>query len=146
MHHSDTGFDVTTALRFHPIEIFLSILVKGVFIILVGVPVFSVVLFEIILNGCAMFNHSNLRLPLWLDRMIRALIVTPDMHRIHHSIHNSEYNTNYGFSLSVWDRIFSSYRDQPEGRHESMAIGQKVFNQPGEARLDRLVTQPFRNG
>jgi sterol desaturase/sphingolipid hydroxylase (fatty acid hydroxylase superfamily) len=144
MHHTDTGFDVTTALRFHPIEIFLSILVKGAFIILIGVPVFAVVLFEVILNGCAMFNHSNVRLPLWLDRIVRPLIVTPDMHRVHHCMSDTEYNYNYGFSLSLWDHLFGSYRDQPEGQHESMLIGQKVFNQPGEARLDRLVTQPFR--
>jgi sterol desaturase/sphingolipid hydroxylase (fatty acid hydroxylase superfamily) len=144
MHHTDTDFDVTTALRFHPVEILLSVLIKGFFIIFLGAPVFAVIAFEIILNGSAMFNHSNIRIPLWLDRIIRAIVVTPDMHRIHHSVDNSEYNRNFGFALSLWDRLFASYAEQPAESHETMPIGLDIFNQPIEARLDRLVTQPFR--
>ncbi len=145
MHHTDTAFDVTTALRFHPIEIFLSILLKAGLIILLGAPVLAVILFEIILNGAAMFNHSNIRIPLWLDRIVRWVIVTPDMHRVHHSIHKKEYSHNFGFSLSVWDRLFRSYTPQPEDGHQTMVIGLDVFNDPEEARLDKLISQPFRN-
>ena len=145
MHHADTGFDATTALRFHPVEIFISVLIKAVAIILLGAPVFAVVLFEVILNGSAMFNHSNFRLPLWLDRLIRPVIVTPDMHRVHHSTISSEHNMNYGFALSVWDRIFGSYLPQPSAGHEEMEIGLKRFREPAEMRVDKLITQPFRN-
>ena len=145
MHHTDTVFDVTTALRFHPIEIFLSIFLKAGVIILLGAPVLAVILFEIILNGAAMFNHSNIRIPLWLDQVIRWVIVTPDMHRVHHSIHKKEYSHNFGFSLSIWDRLFRSYTPQPEDGHQTMTIGQDKFNDPGEARLDKLISQPFRD-
>ena len=145
MHHTDTAFDVTTALRFHPIEIFLSIFLKAGAIILLGAPVLAVILFEIILNGAAMFNHSNIRMPLWLDRILRWVIVTPDMHRVHHSSHEEEYNHNFGFCLSVWDRLFGSYTSQPKDGHRAMIIGLDEFNTPAEARLDRLISQPFRN-
>ncbi len=145
MHHTDTAFDITTALRFHPIEIFVSILLKAGVIILLGAPVLAVILFEIILNGAAMFNHSNIRIPLWLDRVVRWVIVTPDMHRVHHSIHKKEYSHNFGFCLSVWDRLFRSYTPQPEDGHQAMVIGLEVFNTPEEARLDKLISQPFRN-
>ena len=145
MHHTDTVFDVTTALRFHPIEIFLSIFLKAGVIILLGAPVLAVILFEIILNGAAMFNHSNIRIPLWLDQVIRWVIVTPDMHRVHHSIHKREYSHNFGFSLSIWDRLFRSYTPQPEDGHQTMTIGLDKFNAPGEARLDKLISQPFRD-
>jgi len=145
MHHADTGFDATTALRFHPVEIFISVFIKAVAIMLLGAPVFAVVLFEVILNGSAMFNHSNFRLPLWLDRLIRPVIVTPDMHRVHHSTKSSEHNMNYGFALSVWDRIFGSYLPQPSAGHEEMEIGLKRFREPAEMRVDKLITQPFRN-
>ncbi|MXZ80796.1 MAG: sterol desaturase family protein [Gammaproteobacteria bacterium] len=144
MHHTDTAFDFTTALRFHPIEIFLSILIKAAAIILLGAPVFAVIAFEIILNGSAMFNHGNVVLPKALDRPLRWLVVTPDMHRVHHSPDPDEHNMNYGFFLSVWDRIFGSYRDQPRQPHADMQIGLTVFNQDREARVDRLITQPFR--
>lgn len=144
MHHTDIGFDVTTALRFHPLEIFLSVLVKAVFIMLLGAPVFAVIAFEIILNGAAMFNHGNVRMPKWLDNLIRVFIVTPDMHRVHHSVIPEEHNANFGFALSLWDRIFGSYLSQPSVSHQSMTIGLDVFNKPDETRLARLISQPFR--
>ncbi len=144
MHHTDTAFDVTTALRFHPIEILLSIVLKGGVIVLLGAPILGVIAFEIILNGFAMFNHGNIRLPLWADKYLRYFIVTPDMHRVHHSVLEEEHAHNYGFFLSVWDGIFHSYIDQPEHGHETMAIGLDKFNDASEARLDKLLTQPFR--
>ena len=145
MHHTDTGFDVTTALRFHPLEIFLSVIVKAGAIVILGAPVFAVIAFEVILNGCAMFNHSNIRMPKWLDGIIRVFIVTPDMHRIHHSTIPREHDANFGFALSIWDRIFGSYISKPSVSHESMAIGLDMFNNSDEARIDRLISQPFRN-
>ena len=144
MHHTDTAFDFTTALRFHPIEIFISILIKAVVIVLLGAPAFAVIAFEIILNGSAMFNHGNIKIPSVMDRVLRWIIVTPDMHRIHHSIDPKEHNMNYGFFLSVWDRIFGSYLDQPGQPQTTMPIGLEIFNQGSEARVDRLITQPFR--
>ena len=144
MHHTDTEFDVTTALRFHPLEILISIVIKVVVIILLGAPLLAVIAFEIILNGTAMFNHANIRLPTMVDKILRLVIVTPDMHRVHHSIHDDEYNTNYGFNLSLWDRLFSSYTAQPEDGHAEMRIGQPDYRDPNEARLDKLLTQPFR--
>lgn len=145
MHHTDPEFDFTTALRFHPIEIFLSILIKAVAIVLIGAPVFAVIVFEIILNGSAMFNHSNLKLPGLVDRFVRLVLVTPDMHRVHHSILSREHNMNYGFALSLWDRIFGSYRAQPSGSHEAMEIGLPEFRDERESRIDWLVTHPFRS-
>ena len=144
MHHTDTEFDVTTALRFHPIEIIISIAFKAVVIILLGAPLLAVIAFEIILNGTAMFNHGNIKLPAAVDRVLRWFIVTPDMHRVHHAIHSDEYNTNYGFNLSVWDRLFSSYTAQPKDGHREMQIGQHEYREQSEARLDKLLTQPFR--
>lgn len=145
MHHTDTEFDVTTALRFHPIEILLSILIKAVVIILLGAPILAVIGFEIILNSSAMFNHSNVRMPKWLDKYIRYLVVTPDMHRVHHSVYKNEHDFNYGFCLSCWDRLFGSYRAQPRDGHREMKIGLEVFNQKNDGRLDKLLIQPFRN-
>ncbi len=144
MHHTDTEFDVTTALRFHPVEILISILIKAAIIILIGAPVLAVIAFEIILNGTAMFNHGNIKLPAMVDKALRLLIVTPDMHRIHHAIHGEEYNTNYGFNLSIWDRLFASYTAQPRDGHIEMQIGQPDYREQSEARLDKLLTQPFR--
>lgn len=144
MHHTDTEFDVTTALRFHPIEILLSILIKAVVIILIGAPILAVIGFEIILNSSAMFNHSNVRIPRWLDKCLRYIVITPDMHRVHHSVHKNEHDFNYGFCLSCWDRLFGSYLDQPKDGHQEMKIGLEIFNQKEEARLDKLLTQPFR--
>ncbi len=144
MHHTDTEFDVTTALRFHPVEIFISLLIKIAVIILLGVPLLAVIAFEIILNGIAMFNHANIKLPTVVDKVLRLIIVTPDMHRVHHAIHADEYNTNYGFNLSLWDRLFASYNAQPKDGHEAMQIGQSEYRDPSEVRLDKLLTQPFR--
>lgn len=123
VHHADTDIDVTTAIRFHPVEIVLSMLLKIGLVYLLGPAALAVILFEIILNGTAMFNHSNLKLPLWLDAVLRRVLVTPDMHRVHHSVHRHEHDSNYGFSLSVWDRIFGTYIAQPEAGHEGMQIG-----------------------
>ena len=144
MHHTDTEFDVTTALRFHPIEIVISMFIKAAVIILIGAPILAVILFEIILNGTAMFNHGNIKLPKVLDKVLRLILVTPDMHRVHHAVHDEEYNTNYGFNLSVWDRLFGSYTEQPRDGHATMKIGQPGYRESTEARLDKLLTQPFR--
>lgn len=123
VHHTDRDMDVTTAVRFHPIEICLSMVYKMAIVAILGAPVAAVILFEVILNGCAMFNHANLRLPKWLDRALRIFIVTPDMHRVHHSAQPTETNSNYGFSTSLWDRIFGSYTAQPSAGHNAMTIG-----------------------
>ena len=145
VHHADLDYDVTTGARFHPIEIILSMLIKFATIIVLGPPVVAVVIFEVILNGLAMFNHGNIRLPLGLDRVLRLLIVTPDMHRVHHSVEDDEANSNFGFNLSLWDRLFGTYRDQPRGGHEGMTIGIHKFRTPAEAsRIDGLLLMPFR--
>lgn len=123
MHHADTGFDVTTGLRFHPLEIVLSMVWKAAVIVLLGPPVVAVLVFEIVLNGTAMFNHSNAKLPLGLDRRLRLLLVTPDMHRVHHSTIRRETDSNYGFNFPFWDRIFRTYNDQPAKGHDDIDIG-----------------------
>ncbi len=123
VHHSDVDIDVTTAVRFHPIEIGLSMLLKIGLVYLLGPPAMAVILFEIILNSTAMFNHSNLALPLSIDRAVRRVLVTPDMHRVHHSVHRQEHDSNYGFSLSIWDRTFGTYVAQPVDGHDDMDIG-----------------------
>ncbi|CAA0081708.1 Uncharacterised protein [BD1-7 clade bacterium] len=123
MHHSDLDFDVTTALRFHPLEILLSMVIKTAAVIALGLPPFTIVLFEIILNGLAMFNHGNVQLPKRLDNLLRQVIVTPDMHRVHHSVVWHESNSNFGFNLSIWDRLFHSYEAQPAAGHLQMDIG-----------------------
>lgn len=127
VHHSDLDIDVTTAIRFHPIEIGLSMLYKVVLVFLFGIDALAVLLFEIILNGCALFNHSNIALPSWLDRCLRLVIVTPDMHRVHHSIEREETDSNYGFNLAIWDRFFGTYVAQPKAGHEGMKIGLPQF-------------------
>ncbi|MCF6233453.1 MAG: sterol desaturase family protein [Rhodobacteraceae bacterium] len=123
VHHSDTDIDVTTAIRFHPIEIALSMLLKIGLVYLLGPAAIAVILFEIILNGTAMFNHSNLALPLRVDKILRRILVTPDMHRVHHSVHRHEHDSNYGFSLSIWDHMFGTYVAQPGEGHDDMKIG-----------------------
>lgn len=123
VHHADVDLDVTTAIRFHPVEIGLSMLLKIGLVYLIGPAAWAVIVFEVLLNGTAMFNHANLRLPLWLDRVLRYLLVTPDMHRVHHSVHRAEHDSNYGFSLSIWDRMFGTYIAQPQDGHEHMDIG-----------------------
>jgi len=145
VHHADLDYDLTTGARFHPIEIILSMLIKFATIMVLGPPVVAVILFEVILNGMAMFNHGNVRLPRALDRSLRWLVVTPDMHRVHHSVEDDETNSNFGFNLSCWDRLFGTYRDQPRGGHEGMTIGIRGYREPKEASwLPGLLTLPFR--
>lgn len=123
VHHADRDMDVTTAIRFHPLEIALSMLLKIGLVYLLGPAAIAVILFEILLNGTALFNHANLRLPLAFDRVLRLVLVTPDMHRVHHSIHRHEHDSNYGFALSIWDRMFRTYTPQPEAGHDGMTVG-----------------------
>jgi len=123
MHHADTGFDLTTALRFHPLEIVLSMFWKAAVIIALGAPPVAVLVFEIVLNGAAMFNHANIRLPKAMDTVLRLLIVTPDMHRIHHSTDPRETDSNYGFNLAIWDRLFSTYTQTPRRGNTGLEIG-----------------------
>ncbi len=144
MHHSDLEFDVTTGLRFHPLEILLSMVIKLAIVASVGPPAIAVLTFEVLLNATSMFNHSNIRIPLGLDRVLRLLVVTPDMHRVHHSIHPSETNSNFGFNLPWWDRLLGTYRAQPREGHESMTIGIKQFRTRRDLWLDRMLIQPLR--
>jgi sterol desaturase/sphingolipid hydroxylase (fatty acid hydroxylase superfamily) len=145
VHHADPDFDVTTGARFHPIEIILSMLIKFATIIVLGAPVAAVVIFEVLLNATAMFNHGNIRLPLGLDRVLRWLVVTPDMHRVHHSVEDDETNSNFGFNLPWWDRLFGTYRDQPRGGHEGMTIGIHTFRSASEvAWLPGMLSLPFK--
>jgi sterol desaturase/sphingolipid hydroxylase (fatty acid hydroxylase superfamily) len=145
MHHADLDIDVSTGLRFHPIEIILSMLIKMGIVIVVGVPALAVVAFEVVLNATSMFNHSNAAMPGWLDRIVRLVVVTPDMHRVHHSIKRHETDSNFGFNLPWWDRLFGTYRAEPEAGHQGMTVGLPIFRDPQELRLDRLITQPFRD-
>ena len=142
MHHSDVDIDVTTGARFHPVEIVLSMIIKFASIVALGAPAIAVILFEVILNATSMFNHSNVKLPGALDRVLRFVLVTPDMHRVHHSINPDEANCNFGFNLPWWDRLMETYRDQPRDGHEGMTIGLDRFRNPRDQRLDRLVIQP----
>ncbi len=144
MHHADLEFDVTTGSRFHPIEIVLSMLIKLAVVAALGPPALAVLIFEILLNVTAMFNHSNVRLPANVDALLRWFVVTPDMHRVHHSVEVRETNSNFGFNLPWWDRLFGTYRAQPQAGHEAMTIGIEQFRDPTEQRIDRLLTQPFR--
>jgi sterol desaturase/sphingolipid hydroxylase (fatty acid hydroxylase superfamily) len=145
VHHADPDYDLTTGVRFHPIEIILSMLIKLAAVMVLGPPVLSVILFEVILNGMAMFNHGNVRLPWGLDRALRALVVTPDMHRVHHSVEDDEANSNFGFNLSWWDRLFGTYRDQPRAGHEGMTIGIHKYREPRAVSwLPGLLALPLR--
>ncbi|HEY5790469.1 MAG TPA: sterol desaturase family protein [Gammaproteobacteria bacterium] len=146
VHHTDMEFDLTTALRFHPVEIVLSMLIKMGLVAALGAPALAVLLFEILLNGAAMFNHGNVYLPWEWDRRLRRVIVTPDMHRVHHSVRPVETNSNYGFNLSVWDRLFGTYRDQPRDGHTGMTIGLNEYREPAALDLPGLLLQPFRGG
>lgn len=145
VHHADPDFDVTTGARFHPIEIILSMLIKFATILLLGPPLLAVVIFEVTLNAMAMFNHANFKLPLGIDRVLRWLVVTPDMHRIHHSVEDDETNSNFGFNLSCWDRLFGTYREQPRGGHEAMHIGIHKYKQLQEVSwIHGMLTLPFK--
>jgi sterol desaturase/sphingolipid hydroxylase (fatty acid hydroxylase superfamily)/rhodanese-related sulfurtransferase len=146
MHHADLDFDVTTGVRFHPIEILLSMLIKLGAVAALGTPAIAVLIFEVLLNATSMFSHGNVGLPSGIDRLLRWIVVTPDMHRVHHSIHSRETNSNFGFNLPWWDRLFGTYRAQPAAGHDAMIIGIEQFRDPREQRLDRMLSQPFREG
>lgn len=145
MHHADLEFDVTTGVRFHPIEILLSMGLKLAVVAALGPPVVAVLIFEVLLNATSLFNHGNVRLPGWLDRRLRWLVVTPDMHRVHHSIHPEEANSNFGFNLPWWDRLLGTYRDQPRDGHEGMTIGIELFRTRRDLCLDQMLLQPLRS-
>jgi len=145
VHHADRDYDVTTGARFHTLEIILSMGIKFCTIVLLGPPVFAVIIFEVILNATAMFNHGNIRLPLGIDRVLRLFLVTPDMHRVHHSIEDDETNSNFGFSLPWWDRLFGTYRDQPRAGHEGMRIGIHKFTEPKQVSwISGMLMLPFK--
>jgi sterol desaturase/sphingolipid hydroxylase (fatty acid hydroxylase superfamily) len=145
MHHADVDIDVTTGLRFHPLEILLSLAIKIAAVAALGVPAVVVLIFEVLLNATSMFNHSNVRLPPRLDRAARWIVVTPQMHQVHHSIERAETDSNFGFNLPWWDRLFGTYRDKPKAGEAGIVIGLPVFRDLAELRLTQLLTQPFRN-
>lgn len=145
VHHADLDYDITTGARFHPIEIVLSMLIKFATIVVLGPPVVAVVIFEVMLNATAMFNHGNIRLPASVDRVLRRVFVTPDMHRVHHSVEDDECNSNFGFSLTWWDRMFGTYREQPRAGQVGMTIGIRGHSDPREVdRLDGMLLLPFK--
>ena len=143
MHHADLEFDVSTGLRFHPVEILLSMGLKLGVVAALGPPAVAVLVFEVLLNATSMFNHSNIRIPAQVDRALRLIVVTPDMHRVHHSIHPSETNSNFGFNLPWWDRLLGTYRAQPREGHEAMTIGIEQFRTIRDLWLDRMLIQPL---
>lgn len=143
VHHIDIDFDVTTGLRFHPLEIILSMFFKFAIIILLGTPAISVLLFEVILNGMAMFNHSNISLPTKIEKLVRFFFVTPDMHRVHHSVLRNETNSNYGFNLSLWDKLFKTYIERPKNNPQNMKIGLEEFRDRKFLRLHWILALPF---
>ena len=145
MHHTDVEFDFTTAIRFHPIEIILSIVVKLIFVLLLGAPAVAMIVFEILLSSAALFNHSNINIPQPIDKILRLFIVTPDMHRVHHSVHRVETDSNFGFNIPWWDRIFGTYIAQPRDGHLDMSIGIEIFRDEKDSRIDQLLLQPFKN-
>jgi sterol desaturase/sphingolipid hydroxylase (fatty acid hydroxylase superfamily) len=145
MHHADLDIDVTTGGRFHPFEILISMLIKIAVVIAFGIPVVAVLLFEVVLNATSMFNHANVSMPAALDRVLRRFLVTPDMHRVHHSVLRAETDSNFGFNLPWWDRLFGTYCAAPQAGHDGMIIGLPIFRDPRELRIDRLLTQPFRD-
>lgn len=145
MHHADLDIDVTTGFRFHPFEILISLGIKIAAVLAFGIPPVAVFVFEVVLNATSLFNHSNVSMPRGIDRIVRLLLVTPDMHRVHHSIVRAETDSNFGFNLPWWDRLFGTYRSEPQAGHDGMTIGLPVFRQKNELRLDRMLTQPFRS-
>jgi sterol desaturase/sphingolipid hydroxylase (fatty acid hydroxylase superfamily) len=146
MHHADLDIDVTTGVRFHPLEIVLSLFIKFAVIALIGAPALAVLIFEVLLNATSMFNHGNVAMPAWVDRIVRWLVVTPDMHRVHHSVLRAETDSNFGFNFPWWDRLFGTYRAQPAQGHQAMTIGIESFRDPADLRLDRMLLQPLRQG
>jgi sterol desaturase/sphingolipid hydroxylase (fatty acid hydroxylase superfamily) len=143
MHHTDLDLDVSSGIRFHPVEIALSLIIKMAAVLLLGVAPLSVLLFEILLNATSMFSHTNVRLPLGIDRWLRLLVVTPDMHRVHHSVIPRETDSNFGFNLPWWDRLFSTYRAQPSEGHDLMTIGLREFRELDKLGLRHLLLLPF---
>ena len=145
VHHTDLDFDVTTAIRFHPVEILISMIYKVFIIYIIGVNAVAVIAFEVILSSTALFNHGNVLLPKKWDFRIRKLIVTPDMNRIHHSVIPTETDSNYGFSLSIWDRLFGTYTEEPKCGHQVMTIGLADYRHGYDVDLKALITMPFRS-
>jgi len=143
VHHTDQDIDVTSGLRFHPVEIILSLMIKLAVVAAIGAPPLAVLIFEILLNGASMFTHGNVRIPLPWDRTIRMFLVTPDMHRVHHSVIVGETNSNYGFSVPWWDRLFGTYRDQPAEGHDRMRIGLDGYHDDRSSSLTSLLIMPF---
>lgn len=146
MHHADVEFDVTTGIRFHPLSVLLSAFIKLAVVLAIGPAPVAVLAFEVLLNATSLFNHSNLRIPQAAERVLRLLVVTPDMHRVHHSSNPTETNRNFGFNFPWWDRIFRTYRAQPAMGHSEMVVGLEQFREEPELRLDRMLSQPFRSG
>ncbi len=144
LHHIDLDVDVTTAARFHPLEILLSMLWKIAVVMALGAPPVAVLAFEILLSATAMFSHAQIALPTAVDRLLRTVLVTPDMHRVHHSIHRDETDSNYGTLVSTWDRMFRSYRDQPRDGHETMVLGVQGQSSPRALSFTGLLLGPFR--
>ena len=145
VHHTDVALDVTSGLRFHPLEILFSLAVKAAVVLALGAPAMAVLVFEVLLSSFSLFTHTNLAIPVPVDRVLRWLVVTPDMHRIHHSVLRDEHDRNYGFNVSWWDRLFASYRDQPGQTQTELRLGLEEFRQTHEQRFPALLTQPFRN-
>jgi len=144
VHHADLDIDVTTGVRFHPVEIAISMLIKLVAVAALGTPAVGVLAFEVLLNATSMFNHANVRISSHMERILRWIVVTPDMHRVHHSVDPNETNSNFGFNLPWWDRLFGTYRPRPAAGHRAMTVGVEQFRDPRELRVDRMLLQPFR--
>lgn len=144
MHHADLDFDVTTGIRFHPVEIVFSLAIKILVVLVIGAPIIAVLIFEVLLSTTSLFNHANIRISVSIDKLLRLFLVTPDMHRVHHSAVPDETNSNFGFNLPWWDYMFNTYRAQPKAGHAKMIIGLEYFRDTRELRLDRLLLQPFR--
>lgn len=145
MHHADLDIDVITGLRFHPLEILLSLAIKMAAVVALGVPAPAVLIFEVLLNATSMFNHSNVALPAWAEPIARWIVVTPQMHQVHHSIVRAETDSNFGFNLPWLDRLFGTYRAKPAAGEQAMTIGLPIFREVAESRIVRLLTQPFRD-
>ena len=144
VHHADPELDASSGLRFHPVEILLSLAIKAAAVVALGAPAEAVLVFEVLLNATALFNHANLAIPAWLDRPLRWVLVTPDMHRVHHSEIREETDSDFGFCLSCWDRIFGTYRAEPAKGQLGMVIGVEGFRADDQQRLDRLLFQPLK--
>jgi len=145
VHHTDLVYDTTTGVRFHPLEIFFSLIVKMITVFIIGADPVAVIIFEVILNICAVFNHGNVKIPLAVEEQLRKILVTPDMHRVHHSIYRDETDSNYGFSISIWDRLCGTYTDQPRDGHLKMEIGLPYAREAEEGKFQNILMLPFRS-